>query len=218
MPGDKSYYPGHDKQMAHELMDAAGYGDGVTGIQLGYAEENQTIVTEPLNSQLREVGIDLQFITGSFAEIVPRVIPDFQIEGGGSGPWTTATLSWESPFDPHPPLIQQFQMELGAMYGTTDGSGTGPADLSQNPNDEVLAELHRTQELVLAAAKPATQEDRIPLYAKVWEAVEENMLMVYTLQWPSAYATQGHLEGFEIIPFFGLPRGSGSKYVWLNNV
>ncbi len=98
-------------------MDAAGYSDGVTAIMLSYAEENQTIVTEPLNSQLREVGIDLQFITGSFAEIVPRIIPDFQIEGGGSGPWTTAT--------------------------------------------------------------------------------------------------QGHMEGFEIIPFFGLPRGSGSKQVRL---
>ena len=218
LPGDKSWYPGHDKQMAHELMDAAGYSDGVTGIQLSYADQSQRIVTEPLNSQLREVGIDLQFIAGSFAEIVPRIIPDFPIEGGGSGPWTTATLSWESPFDPHPTLSQQFQVNLGAMYGATDGSGTGPADLSQNPNDEVLAELHRTQELVLAAAKPATQEDRIPLYAKVWEAFEENMLLVDALQWPSAYATQGHMEGFEIIPFFGLPRGSGSKYVWLNNV
>ena len=218
LPGDKSYFPGHDKQMAHELMDAAGYGDGVTGIMLSYANQAQRIVTEPLNSQLREVGIDLQFIAGSFAEIVPRIIPDFQIEGGGSGPWTTATLSWESPFDPHPTLGAQFQTFLGAMYGATDGSGTGPADLSQNPNDEVLAELHRTQELVLAAAKPATQEDRIPLYAKVWEAFEENMLQIDKLQWPSAYATQGHMEGFEIIPFFGLPRGSGSKYVWLNNV
>ena len=204
--------------MAHELMDAAGYGDGVTGIQLSYAEENLTVVTEPLNSQLREVGLDLQFITGSFGEIVPRIIPDFQIEGGGSGPWTTATLSWESPFDPHPTLGQQFVTNLGAMYGATDGSGTGPADLSQNPNDEVLAELHRTQELVLAAAKRASQEDRIPLYAKVWEAFEEDMLQVDALQCPSAYAAQGHLERFEIIPFFGLPRESGSKYVWLDNV
>ncbi|MDE2986508.1 MAG: ABC transporter substrate-binding protein [Chloroflexota bacterium] len=218
VPGDKSYYPGHDKHMAHELMDAAGYGDGVTGIQLSYGEERFRTTTEPINSQVREVGIDLQYIAGTWAEIVPRFVPELHVEGGGSGDWTIATITWEAPFDPHPVLGQKFEFLLGGMYGATDGSGTGPADLSQNPNDEVLAELHRTQELVWEAAKPATQEDRIPLYAKVWEAFEENMLVVYTLQWPSAYATQGHLEGFEIIPFFGLPRGSGSKYVWLNNV
>ncbi|MDE2639468.1 MAG: ABC transporter substrate-binding protein, partial [Chloroflexota bacterium] len=218
VPGDKSYYPGHDKQMAHELMDAAGYGDGVTGIQLSYGEERFRTTTEPINSQLREVGIDLQYIAGTFAEIVPRFIPEFHVEGGGSGDWTISTITWEAPFDPHPVLGEQFRVLQGGMYGATDGSGTGPADLSQNPNDEVLAELHRTEELVWAAAKPATQEDRIPLYAKVWEAFEEHMLFVYTLQWPSAYATQGHLEGFEIIPFSGLPRGAGSKYVWFNNV
>ena len=65
LPKDKNYYPEHDLQVAHELMDAAGYGDGIEGIHLSYIAEFQTVVTEPVNSQMRNAGMEMEYIKGN---------------------------------------------------------------------------------------------------------------------------------------------------------
>ncbi len=211
LPKDKNYYPGHDPQMAHELMDAAGWGDGIKGVHLSYVSEFQTVVTEPVNSQMRNVGMEMEFIKGTEADIIPRTL--------ATEDWTISTLSWESPFDPDPVLRPSFEGLQNWMYGSPeDGPRTGRADVNQYPNDQVLANLRATEELVWAAAVPASQEDRIPLYAKVWEAEEEHMWSAYIAQWPASWVAQPHVEGFEIIPFFGFPKGMSYKGIWFNNV
>lgn len=211
LPKDKNYYPDHDLQTAHELMDAAGYGDGIEGIHLSYISEFQTVVTEPVNSQMRNSGMEMEFIKGTEAEIIPRVL--------AAQDWTVATLSWESPFDPDPVLRPTFEGLQNWMYGSPEeGPRTGRADVNQYPDDQVLADIRATEELVWAAAVPAGQEDRIPLYAKVFEAEEEHMWSAYIAQWPASWVAQEHVEGFEIIPFFGFPKGMGFKGIWFNNV
>ena len=211
LPRDKNYYGEHDAQMAHELMDAAGYGDGIEGIHLSYISEFQTVVTEPVNSQMRNVGMEMEFIKGTEAEIIPRLL--------AGQDWTIATLSWESPFDPDPVLRPTFEGLQNWMYGSPEeGPRTGRADTSLYPDDQVLANIRATEELVWAAAVPASQEDRIPLYAKVFEAEEEHIWSAYIAQWPASWVAQEHVEGFEIIPFFGFPKGMGFKGIWFNNL
>ena len=110
---DANYYPAHDPQAAHELMDAAGYGDGIEGIHLSYIAEFQTVVTEPVNSQMRNVGMEMEYIKGTEAEIIPRLL--------ATQDWTVATLSWESPFDPDPVLRPSFEGLQNWMYGSARG-------------------------------------------------------------------------------------------------
>ena len=211
LPKDKNYYGEQDQQMAHELMDAAGFGDGVKGVQLSFTAEFQTVVTEPVNAQLREVGIEMEFIKGTEAVIIDRLL--------ASTDWTISTLSWESPFDPDPVLRPKFEGLQNWMYGSPEGGPrTGRADLSQYPNDQVLANLQSTEQLVWDAAIPASQDDRIPLYEKVFEAEAEHMWSAYIAQWPAGWTAQEYVEGFELIPFFGFPKGLGYKYLWFNNI
>ena len=211
LPKDKNYYPEHDLQKANELMDAAGYGDGIEGIHLSYIAEFQTVVTEPVNSQMRNAGMEMEFIKGTEAEIIPRVL--------AAQDWTIATLSWESPFDPDPVLRPTFEGLQNWMYGSPeDGPRTGRADTSQYPEDQVLADIRATEQLVWDAAVPASQESRVPLYAKVFEAEQEHIWSAYIAQWPASWVAQPHVEGFEIVPFFGFPKGMGFKGIWFNNI
>ena len=211
LPKDADYYGDPDKQMAHELMDAAGYGDGLTGTQLSFSAEFQTVVTEPVNAQLREVGMELDFVKGTEAVIIDRTL--------AASDWTLSTLSWESPFDPDPVLRPTFEGLHNWMYGSPEGGPrSGRADLSQYPEDQVLADLRASEDAVWAAARPASQEDRIPLYATVFENEAEHMWSAHIAQWPAGWTAQAHVEGFEMIPFFGFPKGLGFKYLWFNNL
>lgn len=208
---DANYYPEHDLQVAHELMDAAGYGDGIEGIHLSYIAEFQTVVTEPVNSQMRNAGMEMEYIKGTEAEIIPRLL--------ATQDWTIGTLSWESPFDPDPVLRPSFEGLQNWMYGSPEGGPrTGRASTADYPNDQVLANLNATEQLVWDAAVPASQDDRVPLYEKVWEAEEEHMWFPYIAQWPANWVAQPHVENFEIIPFFGFPKGMSFKGIWFNNV
>ena len=44
------------------------------------------------------------------------------------------------------------------------------------------------------------------------------MWSAYIAQWPAGWTAQAHVEGFELIPFFGFPKGLGFKYLWFNNL
>ena len=138
-------------------MDAAGFGDGIKGVQLAYSPEYQRIITEPAHAQWASAGIDLEYVHGQEPPIIDRLL--------AVQDWTIATLSWESPFDPDPVLRQSLEGMQNWMYGSpADGARTGRADVSQNPSDDVLVGLAETEDLLNKAAAPATQAERIPRY------------------------------------------------------
>ena len=148
---------------------------------------------------------------GAVADIVPRTL--------AAQDWTISTLSWESPFDPDPVLRPTFEGLQNWMYGSPEGGPrTGRASVDEYPNDQVLADIRATEELVGAAAIPAIQESRVPLYAKVFEGEEDHMFSASIAQWPANWVAQPHVENFEIIPFLGFPRGMSFKGIWFNDV
>jgi len=106
------------------------------------------------------------------------------------------------------PDIFDFYRSIGfnlkQLYGMTEGMA-----------GEVTGEVRLN---IWDAAVPASQDDRVPLYEKVLEAEEEHMWFPYIAQWPANWVAQPHVENFEIIPFFGFPKGMSFKGIWFNNV
>ena len=196
---------------AQSLMDAAGFGDGIKGVQLAYSPEYQRIITEPAHAQWASAGIDLEYVHGQEPPIIDRLL--------AVQDWTIATLSWESPFDPDPVLRQSLEGMQNWMYGSpADGARTGRADVSQNPSDDVLVGLAETEDLLNKAAAPATQAERIPLYADMYEVFQEHGWNHHIVQWPTGAAGQGYVGGMRLVPFFGFDQGMGFKYHWFDNV
>ena len=196
---------------AQSLMDAAGFGDGIKGVQLAYSPEYQRIITEPAHAQWAAAGIDLDYVHGQEPPIIDRLL--------AVQDWTIATLSWESPFDPDPVLRQSLEGMQNWMYGTpADGARTGRADVSLNPSDDVLVGLAETEDLLNKAAAPATQAERIPLYADMYEVFQEHGWNHHIVQWPTGAAGQGYVGGMRLVPFFGFDQGMGFKYHWFDNV
>ena len=142
---------------ARQLMDAAGYGDGIEGVQLSWSLDIHRAQTEVVHAQLAAMGIDMEFVHGSETVIIDRWL--------AAADWSLATLTWESPFDPDP-VLRQF---LGVLGGQHFGGAT-PED---NPNDALLQGLAETQELVNKAAGVATQAGRIPLYDECFQVYQE---------------------------------------------
>ena len=212
LPAGTDYYsdaPNLDE--AQSLMDAAGFGDGIQGVQLAYSPEYQRIITEPAHAQWASAGIDLEYVHGQEPPIIDRLL--------AVQDWTIATLSWESPFDPDPVLRQSLEGMQNWMYGSPEGGArTGRADVSQHPTDDVLVGLAETEDLLNKAAAPATQAERIPLYADMYEVFQEHGWNHHIVQWPTGAAGQGYVGGMRLVPFFGFDQGMGFKYHWFDNV
>lgn len=204
LPRDKNYYGEPDRQAALQLMDAAGYGDGFTGVHLGFFTETSTIVADPAVAQLREVGMEFEQAEYDEPTTVAKLFDPQD--------WSFAMLPWASPFDPDPILGPVFGLYTGSMYGSPDG----PAP--RDPSDPVLTGLYEHVDLLADAAAAVQREERIPLYAKVFEHEAENLWCNYVVQWPSGWTTQGNVEGFELHEFNGWPNGYGFKYLWFNDV
>ena len=212
LPAGTDYYsdaPNLDE--AQSLMDASGFGDGIQGVQLAYSPEYQRIITEPAHAQWASAGIDLEYVHGQEPPIIDRLL--------AVQDWTIATLSWESPFDPDPVLRQSLEGMQNWMYGSPEGGArTGRADVSQHPTDDVLVGLAETEDLLNKAAAPATQAERIPLYADMYEVFQEHGWNHHIVQWPTGAAGQGYVGGMRLVPFFGFDQGMGFKYHWFDNV
>ena len=188
---------------AKQLMDAAGYADGITGTQLSWSLDIHRAQTEVVHAQLAAAGINMEFVHGSETSIIDRWL--------GVADWSIATLTWESPFDPDP-VLRQF---TGGVIG---GAHLGGATLEDNPNDAMLQGLAETTELIDKAAGVATQEARIPLYDDLFTVYQEHGWMHHILQRPKAMAAQSHVQDFRLVPFFAFPEGMGFKNIWYDNV
>ena len=200
----KDYYgdsPNLDE--AKQLMDAAGYADGITGTQLSWSLDIHRAQTEVVHAQLAAAGVDMEFVHGSETSIIDRWL--------GVADWSIATLTWESPFDPDP-VLRQF---TGGVLG---GAHLGGATLEDNPNDAMLQGLAETTDLIDKAAAVATQEARIPLYDDLFTVYQEHGWMHHILQRPKAMAAQSHVQDFRLVPFFAFPEGMGFKNIWYDNV
>ncbi len=208
----KDYYadsPNLDE--AQQLMDAAGFGDGLTGVMLGFGTVRQRLVTEPAHAQWAGSGMNFDFVTGAEPPIIDRLL--------ATQDWSIAALTWESPFDPDPVLRASLEGLQNWMYGSPEGGPrTGRASLDENPNDQVLQGLVETEEQLNAAAAPPTQAERIPLYDTFFQTFQDHGWNHHIVQWPAGFVAQGYVEGFRLVPFFGLPEGGGFKGIWYNNV
>ena len=208
----KDYYadsPNLDE--AQQLMDAAGFGDGLTGVMLGFGTDRQRLVTEPAHAQWAGSGMNFDFVTGAEPPIIDRLL--------AAQDWSTASLTWESPFDPDPVLRASLEGLQNWMYGSPEGGArTGRASVADNPSDDVLVGLAETEEQLNAAAAPPTQAERIPLYETMFETFQNHGWNHHIVQWPAGFAAQGYVEGFRLVPFFGRPEGGGFKGIWYNNV
>ncbi|MXY79961.1 MAG: ABC transporter substrate-binding protein, partial [Chloroflexi bacterium] len=199
----KDYYsdsPNLDE--ARQLIDAAGYSDGIEGVQLSWSLDIHRAQTEVVHAQLAAMGINMEFVHGSETVIIDRWL--------GAADWSLGTLTWESPFDPDP-VLRQF---LGVLGGIHLGGAT-PED---SPNDELVQGLAETQALVDKAASVATQAERIPLYDECFQVYQEWGWQHHVLQRPKAMVAQSYVEDFRLVPFFAFPDGMGFKKIWFNNV
>ena len=207
---DKDYYadsPNLDE--AHQLMDAAGYGDGISGTYLSFATEFHRRMAEPVHNQLREAGFDFQFVENSEAVIIDRLL--------ATQDWQMAVLTWESPFDPDPVLRNSIAGLMNWQYGSPEGGPrTGRADPALHPNDELLQALAETDQLVNASAVGPSQEDRIPHYDALFQNWTDNGWNYHIAQYNSGWAGQGNLENFEFRDVDGWVVGDGVKYLWFS--
>ncbi len=205
---DKDYYadsPNLDE--AHQLMEAAGYGDGITGTYLSFATEFHRRMAEPVHNQLREAGFDFQFVENSEAVIIDRLL--------ATDDWQMAVLTWESPFDPDPVLRNSIEGLMNWEYGSpVDGPRTGRADPALHPNDDLLQALAETDKLVNASAIGPSQEDRIPHYDALFQDWTDNGWNYHIAQYNQGWAAQGNLGGFEYRDVDGWIVGDGVKYLW----
>ena len=212
LPAGTDYYsdaPNLDE--AQSLMDASGFGDGIQGVQLAYSPEYQRIITEPAHAQWASAG-DRPRVRAR-----PRAADHRPAAGGAGLDDRHAVL--ESPFDPDPVLRQSLEGMQNWMYGSPEGGArTGRADVSQHPTDDVLVGLAETEDLLNKAAAPATQAERIPLYADMYEVFQEHGWNHHIVQWPTGAAGQGYVGGMRLVPFFGFDQGMGFKYHWFDNV
>ena len=220
-----NYYDPPDLAKAAQLRDAAGFGDDnpVTGDILSFNKPYQLRTAIPVFNQLREAGWEgLTFVEGSESAILERMF--------GPGDWVTSTNTWNSPFDPAATMNPTIELLLtGWFYGSpADGPGTGRASLAENPNDQVLQDIAETHEYTLAAARFASQEDRIEPYDKAFASfgdgnawsdpdIQGHRWTYHWIQQGAGAAAQSNLEGFRMRPVDGWAcglTGHGFKGLW----
>ena len=202
---DKDYYDdAPNLAEAYQLRDAAGYADGVPGVYLSFATEFHRRMAEPVHSQLREAGFDLEFLENSEAVIIEWML--------GTEEWQMAVLTWESPFDPDPVLRNSISAAMSWQYG----AAAGRADPELHPDDELLQALEETRKLVEAAAVGPSQADRIPHYDALFQNWTDNGWNHHIAQYSAGWAGQGNMRGFEFRDVDGWIVGDGVKYLWFD--
>ena len=220
-----NYYDPPDLAKAAQLRDAAGFGvdNPVTGDIMSFNKPYQLRTAIPIFNQLREAGWEgLTFVEGSESAILERMF--------GPGDWVTSTNTWNSPFDPAATMNPTIELLLLSwFYGSpADGAGTGRASLAENPNDQVLQDIAETHEYTLAAAKFASQEDRIEPYDKAFASfgdgnawsdpdIQGHRWTYHWIQQGAGAAAQSNLEGFRMRPVDGWAcglTGHGFKGLW----
>ncbi len=202
---DKDYYAdAPNLAESHQLRDAAGYADGVTGVYLSLATEFHRRMAEPVHSQLREAGFELEFLENSEAVIIEWML--------GTEEWQMAVLSWESPFDPDPVLRNSITALMSWQYGGEPGR----SDPALHPDDEVLQALEGSRRLVEAAAVGPSQDDRLPHYDALFQNWTDNGWNYHIAQYSAGWAGQPNLRGFEFRNVDGWIVGDGVKYLWFD--
>ena len=223
-----NYYDAPDLAKAAQLRDAAGFGDDnpVTGDILSYSWDAALRSGKAVFAQLQQAGWSgLNFVEGTESAILDRFFP--------AEDFVTATLTWNSPFDPHATMGPSVELVLkNWMYGSpADGPGTGRASLADYPNDQVLQAIAETEAYTTAATKFASQEDRIEPYDKAFASfgdghswsdpdIQGHHWTYNWIQFAAGQATQANLGGFHLRPVDGwhssTSGGHGYKGLWLN--
>ena len=224
-----NYYDPPDLAKAAQLRDAAGFGDDnpVTGDLLSYTDSRPHRSATAVFSQLQQAGWSgLNFVEGSQSTILDIFF--------SATDWVTASLPWDSPFDPDATMGPTVQLDLKYWaYGSpADGPGTGRASLADYPNDQILQNIAETEAYTVAATKFASQEDRIEPYDKAFASfgdghswsdpdIQGHRWTYHWVQFSVAYGAQGNLGGgFKLRPVDGEPSsgsgGDGYKGLWHN--
>ncbi len=174
--GGRDFYENsYDPAEGRKLLDAAGYGDGVDLTMITFSFQPQPRMAEALQAQNREIGINFEVIAEEIPVSVERLF-----SGGQSGPWDMAFYTWESPYDPDPVFRGIAENHRGYQIGYF---GEEKADRST----ALGAEANDLFDLMDAAARVPTPEERTPLYHKWFEAILEN-------EWQSTYVQYSNVE------------------------
>ena len=163
-PGGRELLRPPDLAKAAQLRDAAGFGDDnpVTGDILSFSNAALRSAI-PVFAQLQQAGWSgLNFVEGSESAILDRLFPARGL--GHRHPHLEFAVRPAATMNPTIELLLK-----NWLYGSpADGGGTGRASLADYPNDQVLQDIAETDEYTLAAAKFASQEDRIEPYDKAF--------------------------------------------------
>ena len=224
-----NYYDAPDLAKAAQLRDAAGFGDDnpVTGDILSYSWDAALRSGKAVFAQLQQAGWSgLNFVEGTESAILDRFFP--------AEDFVTATLTWNSPFDPHATMGPTVELVLkNWMYGSPEGGpGTGRASLADYPNDQVLQDIAETEAYTVAATQFASQEDRIEPYDKAFASfgnghswsdpdIQGHHWTYNWIQFAAGFAAQANLGGgFKARPVDGwmtsASGGHGFKGLWFN--
>lgn len=162
----------HDPEKAQELLAEAGYEDGfsvdlvTTSQYFGYTERAQVI-----KSDLEEVGIQVELVTGDYANLISK---------GNSG-------SYDLLISGPPAAMSDPTALTGAFLG-------GPTFVRSYGIDQDLYEG-----LLTKGAQTADGPERAEIYHELGEIYLEDVPFVTTGQGATAFAYTDAFEGFEML-------------------
>ncbi len=187
-PPDSPFYderfpvPERDPDRARELLEEAGYGDGVE-LEVQMANNPvQTQVMEVVQSMAAEVGIDISLRATEFATLL-----DEQSAGNFEG----SQVGWSGRVDPDGNIHQFLHCDGGI-------------------NDSGWCD-ERTDELLDGARTTNDLDERKAMYDEAREIFEENLPLIYLYHPSWIWAMDAAIEGFEPNPD-GMIRLEGVRY------
>ncbi len=185
-------YP-HDPEKAKELIEEAGYGEGVEVVF--YVTEGGSGMLDPvpmgtaIQADLAEVGIDAKIETYEWNTFLDRVNPGLEGKAG------MAEMAWMTN---DPDTLPFLALRTEAM---PDNGGFNSGYYSNPEVDELLE----------AARRSTDQAERAELYKQMQEIVYEDAPWAFVASWKQNAATGANVENFKLQPSFLLHLKDVSK-------
>nr|WP_219914451.1 ABC transporter substrate-binding protein [Thalassobacillus sp. CUG 92003] len=168
---EEEVYPERDLDKARELLEEAGYGDGLELSMKVSNNQSQIDAAQMIKQQLKEVGIELEVVSQENSVFFEQL---------GSGDFQSTVVGWVGFVDPDEYLYNIFHTE--GMYNQQNYS---------NPEVDQLLEQGR---------KEMDQEKRKEIYAEAQKIIAEDAPMVFLYANPQISAIRDRVEGFNVDP------------------
>ncbi len=180
---DLEPYP-YDPDAARELIEEAGYGDGVEGTfyvtEGGSGMLDPVAMGEAMQADLRDVGIDARISTFEWNSFLNEV------NAGIEGKADMAQMAWMTA---DPDTLPFLTLRSGAW---PDEGGFNSGYYANERVDELLE----------AAQIEVDEDARIAMYHEMQEIVVEDAPWVFVASWKQSVAMSPRVDGFELHPSF----------------